>query len=58
MPRKALATLAILALSVTACSSDPDANPIPATSPSAQATGSEQTTSGQRGIVKSCGWVD
>lgn len=47
MPRKALATLAILALSVTACSSDPDANPIPATSPSAQATGSEQTTSGQ-----------
>ncbi len=47
MPRKALAGLTILALAVSACSSNPDANPTPATSPSAQATGSGQTTSGQ-----------
>lgn len=47
MPRKALAGLTILALAVSACSSNPDANPNPATSPSAQATGSGQTTSGQ-----------
>ena len=47
MSRKALATLAILALSVSACSANPDANPTPGTSPSAQATGSEQTAAGQ-----------
>ena len=47
MPRKALATLAIMALAVSACSADPDTNPAPATSPSAQTTGSDETSAGQ-----------
>lgn len=47
MSRKALAALAILALTVSACSSDPDVSPTPATSPTTQATTSDQTASGQ-----------